>query len=343
MKKKTKTVIAMLVLVSIAFAIAVTLSTSTSNKSSDMPIDTNIKSTNYDYSEGASIVPGKFLETIYNDITGDYRPLYINMTEEQYVWYFEELPEFPEDFFTISRLVYDGKITDYSRLSENYWKQPEFYSAWFDIYEARYLNFDEKRWTPEGYGCYPTIKEISTNVRGKSIVVNTYFRTGFDVNSYQGMVVKPYLPENAVSILGNTIFEQPENAASYISARIKNPDDEVYNTFKNNLLSDNVGENDWMVLLKPTHLILEDKYGRKTSESGFPNDWVRLIELEIDIAEDTPKGDYVVAIDIEPPCFDINQEYYFSTEHEYYGSLYNPSGKFFRTGRPHFQVILKIE
>jgi len=340
MKKKTIAVIAILVLASVGVAIAVTLTTPLSK--SLLPLDNNPKNTDYDYTEGAAIVPGKYLEVVYNDITGDYRPIYPNMTADQYEWYFNELPAFPEDFFTISKLVYDGKITDYSRLSAEYWKQPEFYSAWFDIYENRYLNFDERRWTPEGYGCYPTIKEVATNVKNDKIVVNTYFRTGFDVNSYQGLVVKPYLPDKAVNILGNKVFDQPKNADKYLSVKILNPDDEIFTGFKNDLLSCNVGEEGWMVILKPTHLILRDKYGDKLGESGFPDDWVRIVELEITIAADTPAGDYVVALDVEPPCFDINQEYYFSTEHEYYGSLYYPSGYFFRTGRPHFQVILKI-
>ena len=237
--------------------------------------------------------------------------------------------------------MYDGKITDYERLSDNYWLQPEFYPGWFPSADAAYTNNDPNMWTPEGYGCYPTIKEIEVT-RGSDIIVNTYFKTGYGTEAYQGLVVKAILPDTAKDLMGNDLFEQPEGADSNIHPMIKNPNDPLYESFKSNLIYNNVGENDWMVILKPTYQLLRDKYGEVIGESGFPDDWVRIVQLGILIDENTPVGDYIVALEIETPCFDINQEYYFSTEHEYYGASYYPAGQFHRTLIPHFQVVLHI-
>ena len=307
-----------------------------------VPIDNNNPITNYDYAEGVSVAPGDYLEPVFNDLTGDFRPIYKDMKDEQYAYFFDELPEFKQDFFTIAQLVFDGKITDYARLSENYWKQPEFYPGWFSSVEDAYIYNDPYMWTPEGYGCYPAIKEISAN-KGSSITVNTYLRTGYATEAYQGLVIKPLLPDTAISLRGNTIFEQPQDVDKYLSVSIGNADNAMYDSFKDTLFYNNVGEADWMIILKPTYQLLLDKYGEFISEQGFPTDWVRIIEYNIDIASDIPSGDYVCSIDIVPPSFGINQEFYFSDEHEYYGALYHPSGGFHRTSMPHFQIILHID
>ncbi len=306
-----------------------------------IPIGYDEKGTIYDYTEGVNIVPGEYLEPVYNDITNDFRPMYEEMSNEQYGYFFGELPEFKQNFFTISQLVFDGRITDYARLSENYWKQPEFFPGWFTSVEDDYINNDPDRWTPEGYGCYPAIKEITVS-RGTDITVNTYLRTGYATESYQGLVVKPLLPPVAKSLRGNTIFEQPKDADKYLEVSIGNADNAIYDSFKGMLHYTNVDEEDWMLILKPTYQLLKDKYGNVIGETGFPSDWVRVIDYDINIASNTPPGDYVVCIDIVPPCFEINQEFYFSSEHEYYGAIYNPSGHIHKSNIPHFQIIMHI-
>jgi len=305
-----------------------------------VPLNNNERMTSYDYTEGVIVAPGEYLDPVFNDLTGDFRPTYVGMSDEQYE-FFSDLPEFKQDFFTIAQLVFDGKVTDYARLSENYWKQPEFYPGWFGIIEKSYINNDPLMWTPQGYGCYPAIKEVSVN-KGSSVTVNTYFRTGFATESYQGLVIKPILPDTAISLRGNVVFEQPKDADKYLTVSIGNADNAIYDSFKDNLFYDNVEDEDWMIILKPTYQLLLDKYGVVTGEQGFPNDWVRVIEYNIDIASDTPSGDYVCAIDIITPSFLINQEFYLSTDHEYFGSLYYPAGGFHKSSMPHFQAILHI-
>ena len=131
----------------------------------------------YDYTGGVGILQIDYMPPVYNDITGDYRPKYSDMSDEEYEWIFEELPEFRQDFFSIVELIQEGKITDYERVDECYWKQPEFYLGWFGSLDI-YLDNNPDTWITEGYGCYPSIKECTAQ-KGSIIDINTYFKTGF--------------------------------------------------------------------------------------------------------------------------------------------------------------------
>ena len=295
----------------------------------------------YDYLSGVTLIPGEYREAEYNEITGDYRPKYEGMTAEQYHAFFGNLPKFPKDFFQITKLVYEGKVKDFGRISESYWKQPEFYASWFSIVNNTYIHNDPNMWTPEGYGMFPLIKEVTVK-RGTTVLINAYLRTGFGVESYQGIILRPYLPKTAKSITGEDLFNNPENANQYIHATITNPDNPIYESFKDKIPYTNVGEDDWFVILKPTYLRQRLDNGT-VAVTGFPSDWVRMVNLEITVDEDTPPGMYVVAIESYTPCFDINQEFYYSQDHEYYGALYYPAGRFHRTNIPHFQVIMEVK
>jgi len=338
MKKKLIAVVVLLLCISSIATAGFFLYTEEPN--SDYLID-NPGSPKYNYRQGATLVPGEYREPVYNEITDDYRPVYEGLPEEKYEIIFGELPEFPKDFFSITKLIYEGKIKDYGRIDEKYWKQPEFYSGWFNSINDTYIDNDPTMWMPEGYGIFPLIKEVTVD-SGKTIRVDAYLRTGFGTEAYQGVIFRPLFPTHGKAITGDKLFEQPKNAQDYISCKIINPDNSIYNGFKDNILYSNVGEEDWFVVLKPTYQLIINKDGT-TIEKGFQNDWVRLLQLEVDISKDTPEGTYCIAIQPYTPCFDINQEFYFSKEHEYYGALYYPGGGFLRTKTPHFQLILEVK
>ena len=126
-----------------------------------------------------------------------------------------------------------------------------------------------------------------------------------------------------------------------INVSIMNPDDDLYMSFKERLMYDNVGPEDCMMLLKPTFKIIRDKYGGYLCEKGFYSDWVRLLTLEICLADDIPSGDYVVGVEITTPCFEINQEYLYSKYHEYYGRSYQEAGNYNKIGT-FFQVVIHV-
>jgi hypothetical protein len=339
MKRKTLVVAVILIVVSSVATATFFLSSEEDGIFSNLVPFTEPGEPRYDYTTGATIIPVKDRDAEYNDITGDFRPKYPGMDEEDYENFFGELPPFPEDFFNIVSLIYEGKITDFQRIDESYWKQPEFYSGWYKSVNDSYINNDPKYWTPQGYGIFPLIKEVKAKV-GTTIDVTAYLRTGFGTSSYQGLILRPYLPNESISLTGTVLFEQIEKAEQYIKPRIDEPDNAIYNEFKDNLTNNNIAESDWFVILEPTYQKIH-KNGNET-EIGFPYDWVKPFNLEIEIASSTPPGMYCVAIKPDTPCFSINQEFYLSREHEYYGSLYYPAGGILRTVTPHFQVMLEV-
>lgn len=295
----------------------------------------------YNYLGGGTLVPGEYREPVYNPITGDWRPQYEGLEDDKYDAFFGNLPAFPEDFYSIVELVYDAQILDYGRISDDYWKQPEFYVGWYGCINDSYIDNDPLMWTPEGYGIFPIIKEVHLD-RGEAYQIDAYLRTGFGTESYQGIIFRPELPATAKTITGQDLFENPEDADKHIHPRITNPDNPIYEEFKDNIAYDNVGEEDWFVVLEPTYQLHKSKTGNDTYETGFPEDWVRMMHVEIEIDSDCPPGMYVVSVDSDTPCFDINQEFYYAQDHEYYGGLYYPAGRFHKSNKPHFQIIIEV-
>jgi len=303
---------------------------------------TSLGGPRHDYTGGATINFHDMDDTTYNNITGDYRPTYSNLSDDEYEWIFDDLPSFPDDFFDIVKLIYEGKFVKFEDLADNYYLQPEFYVGWFGIYTNNYPENDPDMWAVEGYGFFPLIKEISVG-RGQTFESNCYFRTAFGVETYQGLVIRPYFPATGKDMLGRDLFTQSEDVGDYLNVKITNPDDKLYTSFKDEIMYDNVADSDWMVVLKPTYTVLNDKYGNFLRYKGFYDDWVRLLTIQIDVAENTPPGEYVVALEVLPPCFEINQEYYFSTSREYYGMYYHPVSQIAKSNIPNYQLIIVVE
>ncbi len=295
----------------------------------------------YDYLEGVQLGSVNMNDGTLNNITGDFRPIYEDMKPEDYEKIFGNLLPFPQDFFAITSLIYDGKITDYERVGSEYFMQPEFYVSWFGTYDKYYLNNDPNSWKPRGYGCFPMIKQ-ATAKRGTTIQADTYFRTGFATESYQGLVIKPTFPESAFSAKGNELFTQSLEDKKYFDIRIISPDNPIYLSFKDDIVDTSVQPEDWFIVLKPTYSNVFDSYGKIIDYVGFPSDWIRILNYEIEIDKDTPRGDYVFSIEIADPSFEINQEFYFAKDHEYYGKKYVSGAGILQAGIPHFQLILHV-
>lgn len=336
LKKKQKVFVAIAVII----GLCVVAIASTTIDWDELPRTTG--RAKYDYLGGAYLALHRMNETYYNNVTGDYRPLYENLSDKEYEWIFGNLPSFPQDFFSVVKLVYEGKVADYDRIAEEYWMQPEFYVGWFNTYSTSYPRNRPDMWAVEGWSFFPILKEVIAK-KGSTIVTTCYLRSGYGIETYQGLIIHPYLPESAKNIYGKVLFNQSGLASSYIKPRITNPDDVLYDSFKNSLDYSNVGDSDWMLIFEPTYSIVRDKYGEFMQYTGFPSNWVYLVYLEVEISEDTPSGDYVVAFQVDPPCFEINQEYYYAKDHEYFGSYYYPVSQIARSNKPVYQLIVRVE
>ncbi|RLF95909.1 hypothetical protein DRN52_03380 [Thermococci archaeon] len=241
-----------------------------------------------------------------NPLTGDYRPRYKNLTDEEYKNLFKDLPKFPKNFYVFLKAYYEGKISDITRLSENYWKQPEFYG--FDqIYVDRYY-VPEKRnpnlWTPRGFGVFPGIACRQVKA-GDTVTINFFIHTSPGVEACQVLELIPILPPRAYNIIGEVMFEQPSNAEKYFDLAILNKD-EIYKERIEPKLEDiyKIPESHGIILLPPTLYWVDGK------QYGFPPSYLQMIDLQIKVHPDTPKGRYVIGLNITEPNRKIQEEYY---------------------------------
>ncbi len=106
---------------------------------------------------------------------------------------FADLPGFPENFKIIRRDFYDGNLRDYTKIGENYWKQPE----WYPSFEQTGLNWfnshDYQRWGVHGYGFFPgklsfTVVNMS---KGDVLTANSVLHTSWGIETWQGMHLIP--------------------------------------------------------------------------------------------------------------------------------------------------------
>lgn len=103
-----------------------------------------------------------------------------------------DVPEKPEDFNLILREM-QSQYIDLCALDRRYFLQPEFYSNSWSRGKRYYIDHDYARWGVHGYGAYPgnpTIVFENKSV-GNWISLCAFFRTGWNVETWQGIKLVP--------------------------------------------------------------------------------------------------------------------------------------------------------
>jgi len=105
--------------------------------------------------------------------------------------YMKNIPPKPADFPLIMREMESGYI-DLSDLNESYWLQPDFYPNW-DRAKRFYDQHDYSRWGVYGHGAYPANPEVvfNTTKQGSWISFDVLYRTGFGIETWQGVKLVP--------------------------------------------------------------------------------------------------------------------------------------------------------
>ena len=114
-----------------------------------------------------------------------------NSIHEEVPVYIEEIPPKPSDFDSIISELRNE--TDICELSETYYIQPEFYGDSWEVGKQHYENHDYSRWLVHGYGAYPAHPKavFSSNEVGEEVQICTLYRTGWGVETYQGLKLIP--------------------------------------------------------------------------------------------------------------------------------------------------------
>ncbi|MEW6328600.1 MAG: hypothetical protein AB1468_00635 [Candidatus Micrarchaeota archaeon] len=227
---------------------------------------------------------------------------------------FKNLPLYREDFGSLKAAMDRGLIKNLCNLSEEHWKQPEFYPNFErnPIEKEKigaglnwFRNPPKGRWGVVGYGAFPSDAYV-TIVAGDALSVCTFFHTSWGIETYQGLGFGASYP-----------------AASYASEEV--------NATLLNLQNSSEVAGYFEVAVTPGYTLMQPTF------PVFSKDWTKKLEMKIKVKPGTPPGGYVVALDIGKPPADVEEAWI--AEHLAY---YVGSGTMFGVGRPMFRVFVTV-
>jgi hypothetical protein len=305
------------------------------------------------YYEGLeAIVQAELNRTSANATRGDYLPAAM----------FQELPSFPPDLYQMQVLFkyYQmGKIrnkTDLNNkeLGPEYWKQPEWIPTFFTgglpliqnpPMDTRYYHWAEYELisanqirnkntgevttlapgvvasvlpnktievkTPrvgiEGYTVYPSDMVIADAQPDTYFDVYTVLYCGWYVQTYQGVKLVPAFPDSGA-------IEDFQLFADGTKVVTQNPSE---------------AEKYFKVEFEPEQFVLEPSF------PIFKEGWAKLVRMRITVNESTPKGKYIVGMNIVAPSKEFNEEMLWKYKTQYrVGEV--------GIGRPFFRVFLQV-
>lgn len=285
---------------------------------------------------GSTQDTGAFIYPVhYNNWTGDYRPVYPNYTEQQYLTVFGQLPKEPKNLQDVGYGVYNHILYDLQKIPSNYYEQPEFYPSW-NVFRAeqqlnRYVNDwplnQSTTWTPLGFGTYPDIQQIGATP-GSTVTFYFWLMPSWFVVTYQGMILTPAFQPNIYGIgkivaTQNTLF-----ASEFLSVQIDNGNSP--------LLSQAIAQNgingNEAIPAGSVFEVLQPVF------PSFPANWVIPMTVTVHIATDATPGTYAWVINASNPSSAIYQ-----TMFAEYGQLYvNGGSSFIQSTQPLFEGIVQI-
>lgn len=181
---------------------------------------------------------------------------------------FQELPDFPSDFYRVRTLVRTGRITDLESLEPRYWLQPEFFPKFEEIGVPLLLNAPRDRWGAYGISSYPG-DSISNIVAGDTLELYFFIKSSYLVETYQGVSLEPVFPRDTEIAEGvkfpdgtTKVLQKPEDVEKYFDIEVS-----------------------------PNPFILEPNF------PIYRVNGTRKIRIRITAKPDTPPGNYVIGFD----------------------------------------------
>lgn len=233
---------------------------------------------------------------------------------------FSKLPSYPKNFDEIDLGVEYGKYYWNEHFSavapdENYYKQPEFYPNFENEENLEYylqvkeldegrVEYPTERVGVSGYGTYPADTVVKGILPGEDLKVVTYLHTGWFIEKYQGMELKPVFPSHGDTQQGMiSVVQEPDVVKDYFEVNIEPA----------------------VILLEPSYPVF------------YPN-WAQKVTIKVNVKENTPKGTYLVGVTpFEPPA-DKSEGWKYK-----YGIYAYTDAGMAGIGRPHLQIFVKVE
>ena len=220
---------------------------------------------------------------------------------------FARLPPMPGDFYQVRELVRIGRITDFDKLEDRYWQQPEFFPHFEDLGLPILQNPPKDRWGAYGIATYPADSVSSINP-GESLDVYFFIKSNYLVETYQGIDLAVGYPAKADIISG---YDLPDGAKKV---------EQDPNTTQKHITA----------TVDPAIFILEPNF------PIYNTNGTRKLKMTINVSSDTPPGNYVISLDTAPVPKDIEEGWL-----KQYLNLYT-SGSMTKLDRPYYQAFVHV-
>ena len=220
---------------------------------------------------------------------------------------FERLPPMPADFYQIRQLVRLGRIADLAEINESYWQQPEWFPHFENIGVPLLQQPPKDRWGAYGIAVYPA-DSVSTVRAGESLDMYFYIKSGYLVETYQGISLDKNYPARAQIGAG---AEMPDGTKDVVQDPA-------------------VAKRHIKVEADPNPFVLEPNFPLY-NEGG-----TKRVKVIVSVDASTPPGDYVVTLDTGIVPADYEDQWM-----KEYLNLYT-SGGMTTIGRPYYQAFIHI-
>jgi hypothetical protein len=219
---------------------------------------------------------------------------------------FDLLPPVPNDFLYKVYLIKYGKFVNIADLGPEYYKQPEF-DPDFTKFGLRYWNewkeknYTKKYWGTVGLRSYPFSQHVIA-APGYSFNVTVFLSSNWNIETYQGIHLTTKFISSA----------QTEDGKFISSAK----DGEKY-------INVNVTPNEF--LLTPAF-------------PQFSENWVQKLTFTGKIADNAPKGTYILSMDTGKPG-EVNSDKWLLE----YLNLYSEGAETITTDKPYLQAFIYVQ
>jgi hypothetical protein len=220
---------------------------------------------------------------------------------------FERLPPMPADFYQIRQLVRLGRISDLATINESYWQQPEWFPHFEDIGVPLLQQPPKDRWGAYGIAVYPA-DSVSTIRAGESLDMYFYIKSGYLVETYQGVALVTNYPSQAQVGAGADLPEGQREVVQDTAVAKRHID----------------------VNVEPNPFVLEPNFPL------YNVGGTRRVKVTISADDTTPPGDYVVTLDTGTVPAENEDEWM-----KQYLNLYT-SGGMTKLDRPYYQAFIRI-
>jgi hypothetical protein len=219
---------------------------------------------------------------------------------------FDLLPSVPNDFLYKVYMIKYGRFLSIDQLGPEYYKQPEF-DPDFTKFGLRYweewkeANYSKKHWGTVGIRSYPYSQHVISQP-GYSFNVTLFISSNWNIETFQGIRLIPTFIGKATSEDGKDIVSA-KDGARFINVNIT-----------------------------PNEFLLTPAFPQFTPE------WVKRVTITGKIADNTPKGVYIISMKLEKPSTEQSDKWLLE-----YLNLYSDGAEMVNTDRPYLQAFIYVQ